>query len=242
MRERLPQLIGLTLLALALFVGLLALASGIRDRGRNDTISVTGSARHPIVSDYIVWDASVQSQQATPAAALTELDRWTDRIKSFLTEEGAQAGEIVFQPIFTETITGQNPDGSQSGQIVGYRLTRSFELRSARVSEIAALVEASSKLLSEGIPLNAQPPQYIFTKLPSLRPQLLAEATRDALKRAQILVQSTGAKLGKLRAVNVGVFQVTAPNSTDVSDYGIYDTSTLRKDVTAVVNVTFALG
>jgi len=241
-RERLPQLIGLTLLALALFVGLLALASGIRDRGRNDTISVTGSARHPIVSDYIVWDASVQSQQATPAAALTELDRWTDRIKSFLTEEGAQAGEIVFQPIFTETITGQNPDGSQSGQIVGYRLTRSFELRSARVSEIAALVEASSKLLSEGIPLNAQPPQYIFTKLPSLRPQLLAEATRDALKRAQILVQSTGAKLGKLRAVNVGVFQVTAPNSTDVSDYGIYDTSTLRKDVTAVVNVTFALG
>jgi hypothetical protein len=34
---------------------------------------------------------------------------------------------------------------------------------------------------------------------------------------------------------------VTAPNSTDVSDYGVYDTSTLRKDVTAVVNVTFAL-
>jgi hypothetical protein len=40
---------------------------------------------------------------------------------------------------------------------------------------------------------------------------------------------------------DVGVFQVTAPNSTDVSDYGVYDTSTLRKDVTAVVNVTFAL-
>ncbi len=242
MRERIPQLIGLTLLALALFIGLLAVAGGIRDRGKNDTISVTGSARHPIVSDYIVWDASVQSQQATPSAALTELDRWTERTKSFLKESGAQDSEVVFQPIFTETITGQNPDGSQNGQIVGYRLTRSFEVRSARVREIAALVEASSKLLSEGIPLNAQPPQYIFTKLPSLRPQLLAEATRDALKRAQILVQSTGAKLGKLRAVNVGVFQVTAPNSTDVSDYGIYDTSTLTKDVTAVVNVTFALG
>jgi hypothetical protein len=34
---------------------------------------------------------------------------------------------------------------------------------------------------------------------------------------------------------------VTSPNSTEVSDYGVYDTSTLRKDVTAVVNVTFAL-
>ena len=242
MRERIPQLIGLTLLALALFIGLLALASGIRDRGKNDTISVTGSARHPIVSDYIVWDASVQSQQATPAAALAQLDRWTAQIRSFLTQSGAQEGEVVFQPIFTETITGQSPDGRDNGQILGYRLTRSFEVRSPRVREISALVEASSKLLSQGIPINAQPPQYIFTRLPSLRPQLLAEATRDALKRAEILVQSTGAKLGKLRAVNVGVFQVTAPNSTDVSDYGIYDTSTFKKDVTAVVNVTFALG
>src|ERR671936_459121 len=31
------------------------------------------------------------------------------------------------------------------------------------------------------------------------------------------------------------------PNSTDVSDYGEYDTSTIQKDVTAVVDVTFAL-
>ncbi|MGZ4384431.1 MAG: SIMPL domain-containing protein, partial [Gaiellaceae bacterium] len=35
--------------------------------------------------------------------------------------------------------------------------------------------------------------------------------------------------------------QVTAPNSTDVSDSGLYDTSTRDKDVTGVVNVTFAL-
>jgi hypothetical protein len=42
--------------------------------------------------------------------------------------------------------------------------------------------------------------------------------------------------------VSVGVFKVTSPNSTEVEDYGVYDTSTLAKDVTAVVNVTFALG
>jgi hypothetical protein len=39
----------------------------------------------------------------------------------------------------------------------------------------------------------------------------------------------------------VGVFQVTAPNSTEVEDYGVYDTSTRTKDVTAVVNVTLAI-
>jgi hypothetical protein len=109
------------------------------------------------------------------------------------------------------------------------------------VDAIASLVEASQKLLAQGVPLQAQPPQYLFPKLPELRPRLLAEATRDALRRAKVLVGATGASLGGLRGVDVSPFQVTAPNSTEVEDYGVYDTSTLRKDVTAVVNVTFAL-
>ena len=101
--------------------------------------------------------------------------------------------------------------------------------------------ERSSSLLARGVPLAADPPQYVYTKLPSLRPRLLAAATKDAQVRARVLVAASGAKLGKLRGVDVGVFQVSSPNSTDVSDYGVYDTTTLRKDVTAVVNVTFAL-
>ena len=56
-----------------------------------------------------------------------------------------------------------------------------------------------------------------------------------------VLVGATGGHLGKLRSVDVGVFQVTSPNSTEVTDYGVYDTSTVDKDVTAVVNVSFAL-
>ena len=56
-----------------------------------------------------------------------------------------------------------------------------------------------------------------------------------------MLARATDAKLGSLRRLNVGVFQVTAPNSTEVSDYGVYDISTRAKDVTAVVNVTLAL-
>jgi hypothetical protein len=59
--------------------------------------------------------------------------------------------------------------------------------------------------------------------------------------RAKVLVDATGSKLGRLRSVDVGLFQVTGPNSTEVSDYGEYDTSTRRKDVTAVVNITFTL-
>ncbi len=71
MRERVPQLIGLTLLAAALVIGLLAVADGIRNRAVNDTIGVTGSARRPVVSDYGVYDTSTLEKDVTAVVNVT---------------------------------------------------------------------------------------------------------------------------------------------------------------------------
>ena len=234
MLERLPLLGGLALLAIAFVIGSFAIGHGIRDKNRNDVISVTGSAKKRIQSDYIVWDISVASQQPSAPAAAKELAGWTAKIRSFLSDAGVKDDELSVQPITTETT-------SRKGRVVGFRLTRSFEIRSPRVREVTDAADRSSELLGEGIPLRADPPQYVYTRLPTLRPQLLAAATRDAQARARVIVDATGSHLGKLRRVSVGVFQITSPNSTEVEDYGVYDTSTLQKDVTAVVNVTFAL-
>jgi hypothetical protein len=234
-RDRLPLLIGLTLLALALLIGSFAIAGGIRDRGKNQVITVTGSAKQRITSDYVVWDVSVTSQEFTAREAAKKLEPWTKQIRGFLTARGIQSSELTVQPVSTEA---QSDDQSS---IIGYRVTRSFQVRSRRVDAVAAVAEASSRLISAGIPLQAEPVQYIYTRLADVRPALLAQAVRDARNRGRVLLGAAGGKLGKLRGVDVGVFQVTAPNSTSVSDYGEYDTTTLRKDVTAVVNVTFAL-
>jgi uncharacterized protein len=236
MRPRVsPLLIGLIALALALLIGSFAIAGGIRDRGKNQVFTVTGSAKQRITSDYVVWDFSVTSQEFSAAQAARKLEPWTKQIRAFLAAHGVQSSELTVQPVSTQS----NTDDQNS--IIGYQVTRNFEVRSRRVAAVAAVAEASSRLITGGIPLQAQPLQYIFTRLADVRPGLLAQAVRDARNRGKVLLGATGGKLGKLRGVDVGVFQVTAPNSTSVSDYGEYDTTTLRKDVTAVVNVTFAL-
>jgi len=237
-RDRVPLFAGLTLMSVGILLGSLFVAGGIRDRGRTDVITVTGSAKARIVSDYIIWDAALTSHGKSPQLAAAQLTGWTKRVRAFFDAQGVAGDELTVQPISTESPGSIDENGDK---VTDYRLTRSFEVRSSRVDAIALLAEHSSSLLTRGIPLAADPPQYVYTKLPSLRPRLLAAATKDAQHRAHVLVDASGAKLGKLRGVNVGVFQVSSPNSTDVSDYGVYDTTTLRKDVTAVVNVTFAL-
>ena len=104
MRDRLPLLAGLVVLALAIGLGSVALAGGIRDRNRNDVITVTGSAKKRITADYVVWDLSATSQQRTAPDAARELGGWTSRIRSFFAHEGVQSAELTVEPIATETV------------------------------------------------------------------------------------------------------------------------------------------
>ena len=233
--SRLRQLAGLTLLAAALAYGLHEVGDGIRARDARDVVTVTGSAKRTISSDYVIWDSSVSVQNLSPAVAARKLAGWTSAIRSFLRDAGVKPSELVVAPISTETIT------SSGGKLVGYNLTRSFEIRSVRMDATIAVIESSSQLVRRNIPLAAQPPQFIYTRLPDLRPALSAEATRDAINRAETVVKMAGQKLGRVRSIDVGPFQVTAPGSTQTGDFGSYDTSTRQKDVTSVVNVTFAV-
>ena len=50
-----------------------------------------------------------------------------------------------------------------------------------------------------------------------------------------------GSEVGGFKKVNTGVSQITVPNSTRVSSWGSYDNSTIKKDITVVMEVTFAV-
>ena len=226
------------MIAVALAIGLFAVADGIRDRGAGDTISVTGSAKRSISSDYLIWNASISVQRETTGAAAAQLERWLERTLAALRASGIQDDELTVAAISTASVRGR------AGKLTGFRLTRAFQVRSVRLDAVLAssiAARTASRLLAAGVPLSAGQPQYVYTKLAELRPALSADATKDALRRAEAIVEITGDELGGVRNVYSSPFQVTAPGSTEVEDYGIYDTSTREKEVTAVVNVTFAV-
>ena len=146
MRDRLPLFLGLTLLALAIALGSYEIADGIRNRSKSETITVTGSAKQRITSDYAIWDVTVTSQQPTAAAAAGQLATWSARTRAFLLANGAKPDELTVQPISTSTLT------SNTGAVTGFQLTRIFELRSTDVDRVAGIAEKSSQLIAAGIP------------------------------------------------------------------------------------------
>ena len=75
----------------------------------------------------------------------------------------------------------------------------------------------------------------------SKKVEMLGLATENAKQRAENKVKATGNKIGFIRSARMGVFQITPVNSTEVSDYGVNDATSLEKKVTAVVNAGFSI-
>ena len=90
MRERIPLLGGLALIAVAFVIGAIAIGHGIRDRNQNNVIVVTGSAKQRITSDYVIWTLSVTSTQPSATDAAKELSGWTTKIRSFLAAQASR--------------------------------------------------------------------------------------------------------------------------------------------------------
>jgi uncharacterized protein len=197
MRERVPLFFGLALLAIAVVVGSLFIAGGIRDRNRAD---VDHGHRFREGADRLRLHRlgrQLDWSGASPAAASAQLSGWTSRVRGFFREQDVVAEELTVEPISTESPGSVDQNGAR---VTGYRLTRSFEIRSSRVALIAAVAERSSSLLAQGVPLAADAPQYIYTKLRGLRPRLLAAATKDAQSRARVLVAASTSAFSRSRA------------------------------------------
>jgi hypothetical protein len=80
-----------------------------------------------------------------------------------------------------------------------------------------------------------------YTKWGDLKLTMIGEAAADARRRAETLAQTSGAKVGALRYIRQGVFQIVPAYSTAVSDYGMNDTSSEEKTIKATVSVRYAL-
>jgi len=116
-----------------------------------------------------------------------------------------------------------------------------MEINSNEVEKISKIAREATELINQGILIESMPPEYYYTQIGGLKIEMLAEAAKDAKTRAEQIANSTGSKIGSVRSARMGVLQITPAGSNDVSDSGMNDTSSIDKDITAVVNIGFAV-
>lgn len=207
-----------------------------RSRLPEKTVRVVGAATRRFQSDVVKWRVTLNRNTGLNdvKSGYDLINRDCQTFVSLMTANGIAAKDISVQPINTNQMMNQNGP-------TGYNIQQSIYLVSHDIATVERLALNPATLSDRGVILQSSSLEYYFSKLPEIKKQMLAAATRDARSRAVEIARSTGDRIGKIESARVGVFQITEPYSTEVADYGVYNTSTKVKDITVTMNVVFTL-
>lgn len=213
-------------------------------KGQVKTVSVVGLAERDFDSDLIVWDISYNTLNMNIKEGYATLKDMTKIVKDYLVKQGVAESEMDFKAVtnYKETEYQYDNQAGRSYSIFkGYRLTQRVRIESNDVEKVEKIQRQISELLDRGINIDDNDVSYYYTKLGDLKVEMLAEATENARNRAETIAKSAGARLGGLKTANMGVFQITAPNSTD-EDYswgGTFNTSSKKKRASINMRLTY---
>jgi len=231
-----------SILALGLIISSFIVSNSmVKLKAASNTITVTGSAKQQIKSDLATWNGSYSVQAADLKTAYNQIKANQEIVRQYLIDQGVTENAIGFSSINTEVRYVTLPSGQMTTQVEGYRLYQQVELSSKDVDKITQLSRQTTDLINQGVEFQSYPPRYFYTKLAKMKVQMLSLATKDAKVRADQIASNAGSKVGALRAAKMGVFQITPLYSNEVSDYGFNDTSSLDKEITAVMNCEFEI-
>lgn len=212
------------------------LVKGIRNA--NDTITVTGASTERISSDYVDWSVVVSQSGPSQQASYQGLQPAVQRTVAFLRAQGISADELELDAVKSEKEDVRDPRTGELRSTI-WTTRQAILIGSWDVGKIHRISGQIGQLIGQGVPLTINEPAYTYTRLAEKRVDMLAKATRDARARARAIAWEAGARIGAITNADTGSFQITAPNSTEASDSGSYDTRTIDKDITAVMGVTF---
>jgi hypothetical protein len=243
--------IGASIVGACLLIGLALggyfIGTGVaRFKSDTPTVTVKGLVEKEVKADQAIWTLRFRraSEDLQDAHARIVSDR--DAAVTFLKNQGFKDNEIIRQPTRTIDKLAREYGQSQEADKFRYVVTASLVVTTANVELVTKAVGATEELLKSGVVLDGQQeggtanPRYVVTTFNALRPQLLADATKNARATAQQFAADSGAQVGKIRSANQGAIQIFGSDGNDESaPYS--QTSTPTKKIRVVSTFEFEL-
>jgi hypothetical protein len=239
-------IVGTALLAGLSLGGYFIGKGGARFKSDIQTVTVKGLVEKEVKADQAIWILRFISASGEIKDAHAKISSDRETTVTFLKKHGFKNEEINQEP--TQTIDkftreyGQN----QAHEQLRYVVTSSLRVVTTNIELVTKALGATEELLKSGVLLDGQSgtgtanPRYVVTTFNALRPQLLADATKNARLTAQQFASDSEAQVGKIRSANQGNIQIFGSDGNDESaPYS--PTSTPLKKIRVVSTFEFEL-
>lgn len=210
------------------------------------TVTVKGLVEREVKSDEAIWTLSLRRASDDLKDAHAKISGDRDAVLGFLNKQGFKENEISRQPTRTIDKLAREYGQQPSNERFRYLVSTAVSVRTPSIELVQKAIGATEELLKAGVILdgeregNVANPRYVVSKFNDLRPQLLAEATKNARAIAQQFAADSGATVGKIHSANQGSIQIFGSDGNNESA-AYSPTSTPVKKIRVVSTFEFEL-
>ena len=205
---------GALILAIGIFFGCTAIKQGIVQFKEMDrTVTAKGLSEKEVKADKATWPLKFKELGNDPAELYERIEKDNRVILDFLKSNGFTDEEISVAP---PTLVDQQANMSYSNETVRYRYKANCVVTvvSKNVDLVRKLVNKQPELMRQGVTIvgneydDESVVSYEFTGLNTIKPEMIAEATKNARKTAERFAEDSESELGKIRTADQGQFSI----------------------------------
>lgn len=189
-------------------LGGFAIGTGFTESRLGDRyVTMKGLAERDVGADLALWPLRFTATGNDLANVQRKIDGDVAAVTEFLTASGLPAEAVERQRLEVTDIEANpyRPEGVRDRFIIAQTLL----VRTTDVDKIVDLSRRVGELVSRGVILGeGVVPRYVFTRLNDVKPEMIAEATRNAREGAAQFAADSGSTVGSIRRASQGVFQI----------------------------------
>lgn len=174
------------------------------------TVTVRGLCEREVKANKVTWPIVSKEVGNYLPSIFMNVENTNTMILKFLKENGIEESEITVNPPAVIDLQADRYTYNQNPY--RYNVTNVVVVTSSKVEKINELIKKQAELLKQGIAVVAGDYQYQtlyeYTDLNAIKPEMIAEATKNAREAADKFAEDSGSKVGRIQTASQGQFSI----------------------------------
>lgn len=226
------------LVAVGFTAGGYFIGDGFKNARRADrSVTVRGLAERDVVADIATWNIAYTSVGHQLETVQGKIDRDAETIRAFLKGYGFADDEMTTTGVSVNQYIDNSPHVAPDRR-TNINIRQTMQLRTQKVEAAQKAHAAMSELVRRGVVLegNGMPVVYSFTKLNSIKPDMIAAATKDARAGAEQFAKDSDSSVGGIKQASQGYFSILPRDGENM-----HENSSPYQKVRVVTTIDFYL-
>lgn len=184
-------------------------------------VEVKGLSEKIVKADVAIWSINFDVKSNDIDSLYANIDKDTKIINSFLLAKGFEASEINVAPVNIYQDTYKD-------SLFRYNSSTQLSVYTKKVDLVKSSSKETLSLVKQGITMSQNSIVFEFSDINSVKPEMLAEAIKNARETALQFAKESGSNLGSVSRGNQGVFDISDKDPGSPEYKKIRVVSTLR--------------